>query len=93
MARAIKNNEKKGRPLKFFIHRSKLQAGISEETQHTDAGACLRPLPLHPRPVVFAALIGRNTRLWVWDALPRRLIEILCGHHHQKSRLVIWNGG
>jgi hypothetical protein len=44
-------------------------------------------------PAVFAAPIGRNTRLWVWDALPPRLIEILCGHHHQKSRLVIWNGG
>jgi hypothetical protein len=44
-------------------------------------------------PAVFAAPIGRNTRLWVWDALPRRLIEILCGHHHQKSRLVIWNRG
>jgi hypothetical protein len=41
--------EKKSRPLKFFIHRSKLQAGISEEIQHTDASACLRLLPLHPR--------------------------------------------
>jgi hypothetical protein len=49
LARAIKNNEKKGRPLKFFIHRSKLQAGISEETQHTDAGVFLGLLPLHPR--------------------------------------------
>jgi hypothetical protein len=38
LARAIKNNKKKGRPLKFFIHRSKLQAGISEEIQHTEAG-------------------------------------------------------
>jgi hypothetical protein len=38
LARAIKNNEKKGRPLKFFIHRSKLQAGISEETQGFAAG-------------------------------------------------------
>jgi hypothetical protein len=87
-----KKQRKKGRPLKFFIHRSKLQAGISEETQHTDAGACLRLLPLHPRGI-FAATIGRNTRLWVWDALPRRSIEILCGHHHQKFRLVVWNGG
>jgi hypothetical protein len=44
-----KKQRKKGRPLKFFIHRSKLQAGNSAETQHTDAGACFRLLPLHPR--------------------------------------------
>jgi hypothetical protein len=44
-----KKPKKKGRPLKIFIHRSKLQAGISNEIQHTDAGACLRFPPLHPR--------------------------------------------
>jgi hypothetical protein len=49
LAHAIKNNEKKGRPLKLFIHCSKLQAAISKETQHTDAGACVRLRTLHFR--------------------------------------------
>jgi hypothetical protein len=87
-----KKPKKKGRPLKFFIHRSKLQAGISDAIQHTDAGACLRLfLPLHSR--VFAAPIDRNMRLWSWNTLSRQLIEILCDHHHQKFRLVTWTGG
>jgi hypothetical protein len=30
-----KNNEKKGRPLKFFIHGFKLQAGTSDDDHHT----------------------------------------------------------
>jgi hypothetical protein len=55
-----KNNEKKGRPLKFFIHRSKLQAGISEEIQHTEAGACLCLLPLHPPPFLQRQLAGTH---------------------------------
>jgi hypothetical protein len=37
LARAIKNNEKKGRPLKFFIHRSKLQAGTSDDDGHRES--------------------------------------------------------
>jgi hypothetical protein len=49
LARATKNNEKKGRPLKFFIHRSKLQTGTSNENQHTDSSMCPRLLPLHTR--------------------------------------------
>jgi hypothetical protein len=44
-----KKRGKQGRPLKFFIHRFKLQASISDEIQPTEAGACLRRLPLHPR--------------------------------------------
>jgi hypothetical protein len=44
-----KKKGKKARPLKFFIHRSKLQTSISHEIQPTEAGACLRRLPLHPR--------------------------------------------
>jgi hypothetical protein len=44
-------------------------------------------------PAVFAVPIDQKTRLWAWDALPRRLIEIICGHHHQKPWLVIWTGG
>jgi hypothetical protein len=67
---------------------SKLHAGISEETQHTDAGARLGLLRCTP-----GVSTARNTRLWVWESLPRRLIEFLCGHHHQKFLLVIWNGG
>jgi hypothetical protein len=34
LSRATKNNEKKGRPLKFFTHRSKLQAGTSDDDHH-----------------------------------------------------------
>jgi hypothetical protein len=86
-----KKKENKGRPLKFFIHRSKLQARISDEIQPTEACACLRLLPLHP--AVFAVPIDQKTRLRAWDALQRRLIEILCGHHHQKPWLVIWTDG
>jgi hypothetical protein len=37
------NNEKKGRPLKFFINRPNLQAGISNEKHHIDSCACHRP--------------------------------------------------
>jgi hypothetical protein len=44
-------------------------------------------------PAVFAAPIGPNTRSWAWDALSRRVIEILCCHHHQNSQFVLWNGG
>jgi hypothetical protein len=44
-----KKTGKKGRPLKLFIHRSKLQASISDEILPPEAGACLRRLPLHPR--------------------------------------------
>jgi hypothetical protein len=48
LARATKNNEKKGRPLKFFIHRSKLQAGTSDDDGHRESqliGAVTRPRP------------------------------------------------
>jgi hypothetical protein len=48
LARAIKNNEKKGRPLKFFIHRSKLQAGTSDDDGHRESeliGVVTRPRP------------------------------------------------
>jgi hypothetical protein len=48
LARPIKNNEKKGRPLKFFIHRSKLQAGTSDDDGHRESqliGAVTRPRP------------------------------------------------
>jgi hypothetical protein len=48
LARAIKNNEKKGRPLKFFIHRSKLQAETSDDDGYRESqliGAVTRPRP------------------------------------------------
>jgi hypothetical protein len=41
-----KRNRKKGRPLKFFIHRSKLQAGTSDVDCHRESqliGAITRP--------------------------------------------------
>jgi hypothetical protein len=53
-----------------------LQASTSDENQHTDT--CARPRLLPP---FFAVPIDQNMRAW---ALPRRLIEILGGHHHQK---------
>jgi hypothetical protein len=48
LARAIKNNKKKVRPLKFFIYRSKLQAGTSDDDGHRESqliGAVTRPRP------------------------------------------------
>jgi hypothetical protein len=42
-----KNHEKKGRPLKFFFHRSKIQAGISDDNHQTNACARPRLLTLH----------------------------------------------
>jgi hypothetical protein len=43
-----KKNRKKGRPLKIFIHRSKLQAGTSDDDGHRESqliGAITRPRP------------------------------------------------
>jgi hypothetical protein len=88
-----KTIKKKGRPLKIFIRRSKLQARISDENHHTDTCACPRPLPLHPRLLSYIEPIAQNMWLWAWDALPRGLLAIVGGNHHQKCQLVIWNGG
>jgi hypothetical protein len=49
-----KKKRKKGRPLKFFIHRSKLQAGTSDDDGHRDSqliGAIMRPRPTNACPV------------------------------------------
>jgi hypothetical protein len=48
LARAIKKHEKNGRTLKFFIHRSKLQARASDDDGHRESrliGAVTRPRP------------------------------------------------
>jgi hypothetical protein len=48
LARAIKKTEKKGRPLKIFIHWSKLQARTSDDDGHRESqliGAITRPRP------------------------------------------------
>jgi IS1 family transposase len=53
---------------------------------HGPASTCVTP-------AFFRSANDQNTWLWAWDALSGRLIEILCGDHHQKCQLVIWNGG
>jgi hypothetical protein len=62
LARAIKNNEKKGRPLKFFIHRSKLQTGTSDDDGHRESqliGGVTRPRPKRAfRPIGAAKTAG-----------------------------------
>jgi hypothetical protein len=68
-----RKKKKTGRPLKFFTHRSKLQAGSSDEKHHTDW--CVHPpLPVSPLPFV-AGPIDQNMRLWAWDALQQTMHE------------------
>jgi hypothetical protein len=84
-----KKQRKKVETSKFLICHSKLQAGvlikISIKTPvRVPASSCFTP-------AFFEAPIDLNLRLWAWDALPRGLIAIVCGYHHQKPQFVIWN--
>jgi hypothetical protein len=44
-----KEHRKEMSAITFFSHRSKLQAGTSNENQLTDSSVCPRLLPLHSR--------------------------------------------
>jgi hypothetical protein len=79
-----KKQRKKGRPLKFFIHRSKLQAGTSDDDGHRESeliGVVTRPRPTSACSGGGAAGGGGDTH------------RHLCAEFPLKCLLVIWNGG
>jgi hypothetical protein len=101
LARATKNSEKnngkkKGRPLKFFIHRSKLQAATSDDDHHTES-QLIRAIT-RPRPTT--ACSGQLAQQWRCEKKcggeaggDGDIHRCLSADFSQKCLLMICNGG
>jgi hypothetical protein len=86
-----KTTKKKGRPLKFFIHYFKLQAGTSDDDYHTES-QLIRPVTrLRPTTACSGQLALRKKAGVKREGGDTH--RSLCPDFHQKCQLVIWNGG
>jgi hypothetical protein len=91
-----KKTEKKGRPLKFFIHRSKLQAATSDDDHHTES-QLIRAIT-RPRPT--SACSGQLAQQWGCEKKgggeaggDGDIHRSLSADFSQKCLLMICNGG